>query len=190
MEVESRFMSERPPKPAVLSKPRKAPRASSNSPENADERYRLVMEAVAEGIYEWTISPNHLALSSRLTEMLGFKTGELTSVSWVERVHPDDRIRYRDATIAYFKGRMRHFFCEYRIRNKRNEWRWVSDRATSIRDGRGRVLRLIGAIADISDMKDRAAHLRETLQQQATTSEVLKDQPFDLRPAIRSRYPG
>jgi PAS domain-containing protein len=78
LEVESRFMSARPPNPAVVSQRRKAPRASSNSAENADERYRLVMEAVAEGIYEWTIAPNHLELSARLTDILGFKTGELT----------------------------------------------------------------------------------------------------------------
>jgi hypothetical protein len=84
--------------------------------------------------------------------MLGFKSGELTSANWVERVHPHDRPRYRDATIAYFKGHVRHFFCEYRIRNKSDEWCWVSDRATSIRDSDGRVLRLIGAIADISEM--------------------------------------
>jgi hypothetical protein len=67
-------MSKRPPAPAELPKRRKANRASSYSPENTDERYRLVIEAVAEGIYEWTITPNHLELSTRLTEILGFKT--------------------------------------------------------------------------------------------------------------------
>jgi PAS domain S-box-containing protein len=185
--VEPRLMSKRPPTPPVLSKPRKAQRASGYSPENVDKRYHLVMEAVAEGIYEWTISANHLDFSSRLTEMLGFKTGELTSMSWVERVHPEDQIRYHDATISYFKGRMRHFHCEYRILNKRNEWRWVSDRATSIRDSDGRVLRLIGAIADISEMKDREAQLRETLQQQEVTAEVLKaisHSTFDLQSVL------
>jgi PAS domain S-box-containing protein len=145
-------MEERRPAPTDFARRRKASTALSNSPVNADERYRLVMEAVAEGIYEWTTTTNRLELSARLTEMLGFKSGELTSANWVERVHPHDRPRYRDATIAYFKGHVRHFFCEYRIRNKSDEWCWVSDRATSIRDSDGRVLRLIGAIADISEM--------------------------------------
>jgi PAS domain S-box-containing protein len=153
---------------------RSAPTVAGNLTPGTDERYRLVIEAVAEGIYEWSTTTNHLELSTRLTEMFGFEKGELTSASWVERVHSDDRTRYRDATVAYFKGEMPYFSCEYRILNKSGQWCWVSDRATSIRNADGRVLRLIGAITDISELKRREAQLRETLQQQATTAEVLK----------------
>src|SRR5438094_10476494 len=101
-----------------------------NSARDSDERYRLVMEAVAEGIYEWSTETNHLELSTRLTEMFGFEKGELTSANWVERVHSDDRARYRDATVAYFKGNVPYFSCEYRILNKLGQWPWVIDRAT------------------------------------------------------------
>jgi PAS domain S-box-containing protein len=96
---------------------RKASTAERASAPNTEERYRLVIEAVAEGIYEWSTDTNHLELSSRLNEMLGFEKGELTSGSWLEHVHPDDRGRYRDATIAYFKGVVPHFACEYRVLN-------------------------------------------------------------------------
>ena len=163
---------------------RSSPRLAENVVSNAEERYRLVIEAVAEGIYEWTIKTNHLELSSRLSEMFGFKKAELTSANWVERVHPEDRARYRDTTLAYFKGSTPHFSCQYRILNKQGEWRWVSDRATSIRDANRRVLRLIGAVTDITE-------LRETLQQQATTAEGTQShKSLHIRPAGRARYTG
>jgi two-component system, NtrC family, sensor kinase len=151
------------------------------------ERFRLVIQAIAEGIYEWSTDTNHLELSTRLTEMFGFEEGELTSGNWVARVHSEDRGRYRDATVAYFKGTVPYFSCEYRILNKMGQWRWVSDRATSIRDADGRVLRLIGAITDISELKQQEAQLQEKLQQQATTAEVLKAisrSAFDLQAVL------
>src|SRR5207302_1475835 len=36
---------------------------------SAEERYRLVIEAVAEGIYEWSVDTGHLEISARLNEM-------------------------------------------------------------------------------------------------------------------------
>jgi two-component system cell cycle sensor histidine kinase PleC len=127
--MQRRGVSGQPGKTQRTSKPkvRRASTAVRASP-NTEERYRLVVEAVAEGIYEWSTDTNHLELSSRLNEMLGFEKGELTSGSWVEHVHPDDRGHYRDATIAYFKGVVPHFACEYRVLNKSGQWRWVSDR--------------------------------------------------------------
>src|SRR5262249_7952998 len=155
-------------------KARKAPTSTRPHTLDTEQRHRLVIDAVAEGIYEWSTETNHLELSPRLNEILGFKEGELTSASWLEHVHPDDRSRYRDATVAYFKGVAPHFVCEYRVLNKSGQWRWVSDRASSIRDADGRVLRLIGAITDITELKQKEAQLRESLQQQTATADALR----------------
>jgi PAS domain S-box-containing protein len=93
-----------------------------------------VIEAIAEGVYEWSADTRQLKVSDRLNKMLGFEKGELTSGRWLERIHPDDRHRLRNETIHYFKGEVPYFACEYRVLNKASQWRWVSDRATAIRD--------------------------------------------------------
>ena len=170
-------------------KARKAPAAGSASWSDTEERYRLVTEAIAEGIYEWSTDTDHLELSARLNEMLGFEKGELTSASWLEHVHPDDRRAYRDATVAYFKKTVPHFACEYRVLDKGGRWRWVSDRASSIRRADGRVLRLVGAITDITELKQKEKQLRESLEHQTTAADALRlisRSNFDLQTVLDS----
>ena len=41
-----------------------------------DERYALVSQAVAEGIYDWDIAANALWVSPRLIEIFGLERGE------------------------------------------------------------------------------------------------------------------
>jgi PAS domain S-box-containing protein len=137
------------------------PKVEASSP-SIEELHRLVIEAVAEGIYEWTVDTGHLKVSDRLNEMLGFEKGELTSGRWLERVHPEDRKRLRDETVRYFRGDVPSFACEYRVLDKSGRWRWVSDRATAIRDRRGRALRLIGAISDITEQVEMKRALAES----------------------------
>src|SRR5205814_1922900 len=66
----------------------------------SDERYALVTEAAAEGIYDWNIDQNRLWASQRLVELFGWDSagsgaGERPSQDWNARVHPDDFTSYR-----------------------------------------------------------------------------------------------
>ncbi len=148
------------------------------------ERYQLVIEAVAEGIYEWSVGTSRLEISDRLNEMLGFERGELTQTHWLERVHPDDRKRYRDETVAYFKGVVPHFACEYRVLNRGGQWRWVSDRASAVRDAGGRVWRLVGAIADITEQVEMKRALAESEERYALAIKAVGEGMYDW--SIRS----
>ena len=148
---------------------------------SAKERYALVIAAVAEGIYEWTVASGQLEISPRLSELFGFEKGDLTSAHWVERVHPEDRGRYRDETVRYFKRETSRFVCDYRIRDKSEQWRWVSDRATGVRDAKGRVVRLIGAIADISEQVEIKRALAESEERYALAVGALGEGMYDWR---------
>ena len=82
-----------------------------------DERYGLVIQAVAEGIYEWDIERNSFWPSARLIEIFGFHGRDLTAGDWNELVHPEDFPRYRAALRDCFRGKTARLDCEYRVRH-------------------------------------------------------------------------
>ena len=134
----------------------------------SEERYARVVDALAEGIYEWTIDTGELYVSSRLKEILEADTGEPTSDDWNKRVHPEDFERYRHAITEHFKDRSRHFECEYRLQIKGGDYRWILDRGIAVRDDGGWAIELVGAVTDITARKEAENALSESERRLST----------------------
>jgi PAS domain S-box-containing protein len=173
------------PEPKRRNAPKTVPRRISSSPSDEDvavarrleqslraseERYSLVAEAVAEGIYDWNIKTNALYVSPRLMEIFSFEGTGITSDAWYGRVHPEDRVGYRTALRDCFKRRSSKLECQYRIKAADDTYRWVEDHGLPIRDKAGWAIRLVGAVSDI------------TLRHQ--TEQALRDRDQDLNAVL------
>jgi PAS domain S-box-containing protein len=145
----------------------------------SEERYALVSEAVAEGIYDWNIEQNSLFVSPRLMEIFSFEGTELTSEDWYGRVHPKDMEGYRTALRDCFKQRSLKLECQYRIRVADGSYRWVEDHGLPIRNETGRTIRLVGAVSDISRRRQMEQALLESEQRYALAMQAVNEGVYD-----------
>lgn len=128
----------------------------------SEERYSLVTQATSDGIYDWDVMQDRLYVSKQLTRLLDFDVDSGSSRMWNDRVHPDDQAGYLAAIRAHFRQEADAVDLEYRVRAKNGGYRWVHDRGVGTRDSSDRVVRLVGAVRDITDMRDAQTELDRT----------------------------
>ena len=81
---------------------------------------------------------------------------------------------------AHFKSDAPHLSTEYRIRTGEGAYIWVTDNATSVRNDKQRVIRLVGAITDITSQKNAEQELREAKQRAETANQLAVDKARTL----------
>ena len=86
-----------------------------------------------------------------------------THQDWVNRIHPEDRVRAEKQFLDTIAGPATDYHAEYRIvRPSDGQMRWINAVAKIERDENGRALRLIGAHIDITDRMLAQETLRES----------------------------
>jgi adenylate cyclase len=144
------------------------------------DRLAVILDALAEGVYDWDIVTDELWVSGRLNELFFFASGELTSGSWFSRVHPDDAADYGAQVRDHFRGASDRLECEYRVMDANGDYRWVSDRGRAIRDDEGQAIRLVGAVDDITEQRRIEADLSLSQERYALTALASNEGIYDL----------
>ena len=132
----------------------------------SEERYALAVEAFDEGVYDWDVAGDTTYYSPGFFKAFGFERKHLRiAADWIDRVHPDDRSRFRTALADHFKGLTDHFQFEYRYRGSNGAWRWARQHGLARRDENGRAHRLVGSIRDATEEKQLAEELEQARRQ-------------------------
>lgn len=129
----------------------------------SEERYRLVMNGVRDGIWDWDLVTGESYLSPRWKEIFGYKDHELpnTESSFFDLIHPDDKVRVNDALKNHLSGDG-PYHVEARMRCKDGSYKWILTRGDKITDHSGNPIRMMGSISDINTQKIAEQHLRES----------------------------
>ena len=156
--------------------------AAKSSAGDLKKRYELVMGAINESVYDWDIAHDRFVTSGTMQHLLGLPRERLTLAGWQNSIHPEDFPRFREATVAHFKGLTQRFECDYRFRAQDGTWRWARTHGLATRDKRGRAIRMVGSTGDITELKS-------TEEQQAAVTEILaamSSSPTDTGPVFEA----
>jgi diguanylate cyclase (GGDEF)-like protein/PAS domain S-box-containing protein len=121
----------------------------------ADEDRLAQVEALGGiGSWTWDIPMDAVTWSDELYRIFGVEpTGvERTYDAYGARIHPDDRVRVRDAIDRALAGSA-GYECEHRIVRPDGEVRVVHSRGSVTRDESGAPVRMVGVCQDITDRK-------------------------------------
>ena len=122
----------------------------------SDRRFRLVLEATGDAIYDRDLAtgaiwwsrggPAHLGYA-RLDDLVDFPAVE-------EAMHPEDRERAIAAQREAARSGQPHWETEFRLRRGDGRYAHVHEQGFVVRDSEGTAVQMIAAIADVTERRD------------------------------------
>ena len=129
----------------------------------SEERLRLTVAAVRDGLWSWDSVKDHIRLDARCMEILDHpaQRRRLRFDLWADQLHPDERERVVEQ-LRHHVTQGEVLGLELRMRTAKGEWRWVELRGRVSQSDRHPAPLVIGTLSDISQ-RMAEAQLRQAL---------------------------
>lgn len=124
------------------------------------ERLHFALESAGEGIWDWDIANDKYEFSSGVRSLLAIPLHEPLPecVSESNFIHPEDTGRVHSCLQNYLDGAAPNYECEFRIRARDGQWKWVLSRGTIVSRGADdKPLIMTGTMIDITERKESEA---------------------------------
>ncbi|MBI1402069.1 MAG: PAS domain S-box protein [Porphyrobacter sp.] len=152
--------------------------------EESEERLASVVEIGQLGLWDWDIVTGRVLWSDEHYRMMGLAVGavEPSYALWASGLHPDDRAP-TEAALAEAMAERHAFNREFRVVREDGTVRWLHGRGRFVYSGKGRPVRMIGAVVDTTER-------REWEDCQEVLIRELQHRTFNLLGVVRSVAEG
>jgi len=127
-----------------------------------DQLWIQAVEAGGYGLWGWDLQTGEIILSRVGRAMFGFADYEISGIAECKaRVHPDDRLHWKEMLNTLSHNQLNRLSIEYRVRGRDGNWKWMLSHAiVTSRSDDGRVLRMAGTQSDITLQKNNEQELQ------------------------------
>ncbi|MEZ5291994.1 MAG: PAS domain S-box protein [Vicinamibacterales bacterium] len=157
-------------------------RRSDEQARESRERLEMAVDAGGLGVWEWFPQSGKTTQNAQWATLLEYEPHEIVpDVDFFKNlVHPDDLDGVFARLADHLEGRTPSYRSEHRLRTKRGAWKWVHDRGRVVRrDGAGRPVLVSGMVADVTQLKEAEAALRESQERYEVAVEGSSDGLWD-----------
>jgi len=129
----------------------------------SEARLRLAAQAGKMYAYEWDAVTDEVVRSEEYATILGFtdESRSETHQQFSSRVHPEDLAKF-NAAVANLTPENPNTKISYRVLRPDGDVIWVEKSGRAFFDPQGRMLRMVGIVADITERKSAEEALRES----------------------------
>jgi diguanylate cyclase (GGDEF)-like protein/PAS domain S-box-containing protein len=119
------------------------------------ERRALALTGAGDMIWDWDVSADKVFTSPETETALGLKHGALegSAAKWLDVLHQADRDRFRATLDSVLEQRRGRVVQDFRMRTADGHYLWFALRARPVVGSDGEVVRLVGTITDVTEIK-------------------------------------
>ncbi|MFB3387873.1 PAS domain-containing protein [Flavobacterium sp. LAR06] len=145
----------------------------------SNEKYDIVAKATSDTIWDWKIQEDSISWNKGIEGIFGYNQEDVgkTSKWWFDKIHPEDSIRMSIKLYSFIEQKTEKWQDQYRFRCADGTYKYVLDRGFLLKDEKGRAIRMIGAIQDITKQKEEEQRLKllETVITQSKDSILITE---------------
>lgn len=135
---------------------------AQNALKESKERLSLALKGAGEGLWDLDLINQKLYLDKHGTAVLAMGNEEvlLTPRQWLEKIHPSDRMRFKDYNQSFIANKQKHFKIEFRVSADSN-WVWLRFTGEISQWGDNETpQRLTGTLLDITKQRETEAQVK------------------------------
>jgi PAS domain S-box-containing protein len=137
----------------------------------SETRFKMVIEASKDGIFEWIRSKGYVHVSANLANLLGYTIEEYpkSHKNFFDLVHPDDRELLQSKLIEHLNNHTSLYEAEVRLKTKNGNYKWILERGiVAEKDEQSEPVRVFGTHSDITERKNTEEKIVEANRQLTT----------------------
>ena len=150
--------------------------------EDALQRLTYLSRATTDAIWDLDLVNETLLWNDNFFENYGHKSEEYASAGltlWLDNIHPEDKVRVETSFDSSLELDNVNWEEEYRFRKASGEYVIVNDKAFIIRDEKGKAIRMIGALCDITEKSNYLLKAKVANERFQRIADLTKEVIFD-----------